>query len=157
MTAVERLSTALASLRERGKPMSLAPVSHGLEDRVPVVAVGVRDEVERAVHGGDDARLVRPPGLDAVGLQLTAGDQVIRWSRDGRELWVWAYDPCMSVIRVDRVDPESGRRAELLSVVPHDLTGAPSLAWLTLADDPRVYAYVQLRYVSALFTVDGVR
>ena len=88
---------------------------------------------------------------------LAPEDVVVRWSPDGRELWVWANDTSTSVIRVDQVDPETGTRAELLSLALRDVAGARSFSSLTLADDPHVFAYVQRRHTSTLFTVDGMR
>ena len=38
-----------------------------------------------------------------------------------------------------------------------DLIGVRSSGGPTLADDPRVYAYGAFRFVSRLYTVDGVR
>jgi len=96
-------------------------------------------------------------GAPRPALGLAPEDVVVRWSPDGRELWVWANDTSTSVIRVDHVDPETGKRAELLSLVLRDVAGARSLSSLTLADDPRVFAYVQNRHTTTLFTVDGMR
>jgi hypothetical protein len=58
---------------------------------------------------------------------------------------------------IDRIDPATGARASLVSIVPRDPTGVRRLGFLTLADDPHSYAFVEYPYMSRLFTVDGVR
>jgi len=85
------------------------------------------------------------------------GDGLIRWSPDGREVWVWTNQSSASRLQFDRVDPATGARAPLLSVVPRELSGVRGFEWPTLADDPHVYAYNQFLYTSLLYTVDGLR
>ena len=85
------------------------------------------------------------------------GDAPIRWSPDGHDVWVWSNPLAISPIRIDRIDPVTGARAALVSIVPRDPTGVRQLGFLTLADDPHGYAFVEYPYVSRLFTVDGVR
>jgi eukaryotic-like serine/threonine-protein kinase len=86
---------------------------------------------------------------------LTAGEQVFGWSEDGRAVWV--CNPNQIPTRVDRVDAVTGRRAALETIAPQDRSGLLSVVWLSLARDPRVYAYQTRDYVSTLFTVQGVR
>ena len=51
----------------------------------------------------------------------------------------------------------TGRRVPLLDLRPAQAIGLARLGFVTLADDPRIYAFVATRYSSELFTVDGVR
>jgi hypothetical protein len=88
-------------------------------------------------------------------LGLAVGDYLSRWSPDGRELWV--YGELSGVMRVDRVDPLTGRRSLLTLITPSDPAGLHEAVGLRMADDPRVYAYRQTRYTSSLFVVEGVR
>ena len=44
-----------------------------------------------------------------------------------------------------------------MTVAPGRPPRRPRTAFLTVADDPQVYAYVVEEYLSSLFTVDGVR
>jgi hypothetical protein len=80
---------------------------------------------------------------------------VFGWSEDGRAVWV--CNPNQIPTRVDRVDAVTGRRAALETIAPQDRSGLLSVVWLSLARDPRVYAYQTRDYVSTLFTVQGVR
>ena len=94
-------------------------------------------------------------GTPRPALGLSADDELSRWSPDGREIWV--FQSGTDAIRVDRVDPVTGRRARLSQVAPRERTGVRRALSVQLADDPRVYAYLQLRYSSSLFRVDGVQ
>jgi len=85
------------------------------------------------------------------------GDVLIRWSPEGREVWVWTNKSSASSLEFDRVDPVTGARAPLLSIVPRELAGVRAFERPTLADDPHVYAYNEFLYTSLLYTVDGLR
>jgi len=67
------------------------------------------------------------------------------------------YSSLSVVMRVDRVDPLTGRRSLLTQITPDDRAGLRQAVGLRFADDPRVYAYRQTRYLSSLFLVEGVR
>jgi hypothetical protein len=61
------------------------------------------------------------------------------------------------VIHVFAVNPETGSRRPLTTIVPRNQNGLRAVAFVTLANDPRVYAYTRYDYTSLLFTVDGVK
>ena len=86
------------------------------------------------------------------------GDIPIRWSPDGREVWV-ARASAGSAMKIDvfSVNPGTGLRRPLTTIVPQNQNGLRSVAFVTLANDPRVYAYTRYNYMSLLFTVDGVK
>ena len=137
--------------RGRGSPSPVTPEG--------TMAAVLSPDGSRVFATVDDTARVYPVagGAPRPALGLAPEDVVVRWSPDGRELWVWANDTSTSVIRVDHVDPETGNRAGLLNLELRDVAGARSLSGLTLADDPHVFAYVQQRHTSTLFTVDGMR
>ncbi len=95
------------------------------------------------------------PSQPALGFR--PDDLPIRWSPDGNEVWVWANPYAISPLHVDRVDPVTGARASLVEIMPRDLTDVRAVGYLTLADDPHSYAFVEYPYVSRLFTVDSLR
>jgi sugar lactone lactonase YvrE/tRNA A-37 threonylcarbamoyl transferase component Bud32 len=118
-----------------------------------------------------DAGLLRPDGLAVLARRRDGlwvyplsggipqkvagadGDEVARWSPDGTALWVRAA----GATRIDRLDVATGRRTVLLTIDgPKDVPGFQFLG-ISLADDPRVYAYAAWSYSSLLFTVQGVR
>jgi hypothetical protein len=96
-------------------------------------------------------------GAPRPALGFRPGDAPIRWSPDGREIWVLSDPDAITPVRADRVDPATGARSPLLSFVPAELGGVRELIELTLADDPHVYAYTEFLYTSRLYTVEGVR
>jgi tRNA A-37 threonylcarbamoyl transferase component Bud32 len=107
---------------------------------------------------GDSARIYSTDGgtfRPALGIRLDDG--WIRWSPDSREAWVQRAGSATAVVRLDRIDPETGARSSLGEIVPPTRSGMRSVGSLALADDPRVYAFSSLTYTSTLFTADGVR
>jgi hypothetical protein len=56
-----------------------------------------------------------------------------------------------------RVNPETGARAELERIDPHAQAGLVAVRTPFLADDPRVYAYVEIQYLSTLYLVTGLK
>ncbi len=50
-----------------------------------------------------------------------------------------------------------GRRTPPPVIAPRDRAGLLDIPTGTLADDPQVYAYVQVRYASRLFVAEGAR
>jgi Tol biopolymer transport system component len=100
--------------------------------------------IQRA--GGGTAQSV--PGL-------TPDDQVIRWSVDGRSLYV--FRPANVPFRLERLDLASGRRALVREVAPADRAGVLNGWGAALTDDTRSYAYSYARMTSQLFVVEGAR
>ena len=82
---------------------------------------------------------------------LTVGDQLSRFSPDGRNVWFLQDD------RVESVDLSTGRRETILELTGAGGAGMVSLRAITLADNPRAYAYMASEYSSRLFQVDGVK
>jgi hypothetical protein len=80
---------------------------------------------------------------------------VTRWSPDGTALWV--HNPDGPTPHFDRVEVATGRRAPLGAIDLSPDTPIFAILGVTLADDPRVYAYIARSYTSSLFTVEGVR
>ena len=134
--------------------------------RSPLDASSLQPVTPDSIRGG----LLRPDGLAVLARRLDGfwvyqldgssprpvpglGDTVavLRWSPDGKAFWVQAGAELSP--RVDRVDAETGRRSTLVTIEPP--VGVPlfQIFGLSLADDPRVYAYSAWSYSSELFTV----
>jgi hypothetical protein len=88
-------------------------------------------------------------------LGLTADDQVIQWSADGRSVYV--YRPTSMPFRLERLDIVSGRREMVREVAPADRTGVLYSTGAALTDDTKSYAYDVKRMTSQLFVVEGAR
>ena len=97
--------------------------------------------------GGGTAQAV--PGL-------TADDRVIRWSADGRSVYVLDRDATLP-FRFERVDLASGRRDLIREVAPADRTGVLRCFGAAVTDDAKSYAYGYIRLTSQLFVVEGAR
>jgi eukaryotic-like serine/threonine-protein kinase len=111
-----------------------------------VVAFGPALGHRRYPVAGDSVNGREIPGL-------AFGDQVVRWSPDGRALIVGSATSAT----MDRVDLATGRRQPLVTLGTEPPGGRWRLTFFALADDPSVYAYVAAAYLSEIFTVDGVR
>ncbi len=85
----------------------------------------------------------------------TLEDHVVRWSPDGRSLWV--HRRSSMPVQIDRFDLETGRREPLTEFAPPDRAGLLSVMRVSLADDPKSYAYTSWHFLSQLFLVEGVR
>ncbi len=137
-------------------------LSHG--SPIPVTPPGTSQAVispdgRRVLARVGDSVAIYPLGGGAPrpALGVRPGDDLIRWSPDGHDVWVWTNRSSASSLDFDRVDPVTGARTPLLNVVPRELGGVRGFDWTTLADDPQVYAYNQFLYTSLLYTVDGLR
>jgi hypothetical protein len=80
------------------------------------------------------------------------GDIPIRWSADGRSLWVGSRGKAMA----EALDLTSGARSPLVSVLAAVRAGESVTRSLVLADDPRTFAFTPDHLASELFVVTGV-
>ncbi len=130
-----------------GGPQAATPLGTGAgvvsPDGKEIVAFGQALGYRRyPLAGGDGVKIPR----------LTSNDYVIRWSADGRALFIYR----VTSQTVEHLELATGRREAFLSFGTNQgrFTQIP---FATMADDPRVYAYVARPYLSQLFTVDGAR
>ena len=86
---------------------------------------------------------------------LTEREEIIRWSTDGRSVYV--FNPREVPSRVERFTLATGRRDLMMVLGAENRTGLTRVAEVSMADDPRVYAYSAHRQLSSLFVVDGAR
>ncbi len=98
-----------------------------------------------AVDGGEGRPI---PGL-------TQDDQPIRWSADGRSLFV--YRPGELPARVVRLDVVTGRRKDWLEVAPDDRAGVLAVTPVLLTPDGIGYVFGYRRVLSDLYVIDGVK
>lgn len=86
---------------------------------------------------------------------LLPGAGVVRWTADGRALYVWAKGHLPA--RIFKVDLSTGRREPWKELAPEDRAGAVQNYGVCLTPDGTSYAYGCVRTVSDLFVVDGLR
>ena len=99
--------------------------------------IAVRDGSARAVAG------------------IQSGEVVLRFSPDGKYLWV--RNPNALPVQVTRVDVNTGARAPLIPPFAMPQPGLNAVRYLSLADDPRTYAWVQRENTSYLFELSSER
>jgi Tol biopolymer transport system component len=86
---------------------------------------------------------------------LAAGEQVSRWSPDGRSVYV--SDSRDVPLRIERFTLAGGQRNLEMLLGTENRTGLITLFGPSLADDPRVHAYDYFRMLSTLYVADGAR
>jgi eukaryotic-like serine/threonine-protein kinase len=86
---------------------------------------------------------------------LSIDEQVVRWSPHGGSIWVTGGPEVP--FKAEELDLATGRKRPLMSLEPTNRAGTVSINGLSLADDPRVYAYSAREYVSHIFVVQGMR
>jgi Tol biopolymer transport system component len=84
---------------------------------------------------------------------LEPGDEPIRWSADGRGLFVRTGS---LPARVFRLDVASGRRTLLKEIAPDDPTGVPAVATVLPTPDGAAWAYHYMRLLSELYVVEAL-
>jgi Tol biopolymer transport system component len=108
-------------------------------------------------RGSDGAWAVYPVegGAPQPVPDLKATEEIIRWSTDGRTVYV--FDPREVPSRVERFTLATGRRDLVLLLGTGNQTGLTRVIKVSMADDPRVYAYSCYHLLSTLFVVEGAR
>jgi hypothetical protein len=95
------------------------------------------------------------PASDRVLAAVLPTDEFLRWSPDSRAIWVRRSDEIP--LRVTQIDIATGRRAPLMEFEAKDQHGLLVYPGPSLADDPKVGAFVVRRYLSQIFVVTGER
>ena len=123
-------------------------------------ASGLRRLAGREVRRGDRRR---PQGraLSGGGRRgaadpgASAGEFPLRFSPDGRALYVWKRGDVPA--RVTRVDLESGKREAWKDLMPADPAGVERISNVLVTPDGKGYAYCYARLLSDLFVVEGLK
>jgi serine/threonine protein kinase len=86
---------------------------------------------------------------------LKSTDLVIRFSPDGK--YVWTRQQNVRPIKIEQIDLQTGARSRLLPDFGTYRAVVMSNPEVTLADDPRTYAYMERESASYLFELKGMR
>jgi hypothetical protein len=86
---------------------------------------------------------------------LGSGDRPVRWSSDGRALFVRRGGELP--IRIDRYDVATGRREPWREIARADLVGIVDVPRVVMTGDGRWYAYSSTRLLSELYLATGLR
>jgi hypothetical protein len=89
---------------------------------------------------------------------LTLADEPVRWTADGRSLYVVSRAaPWVASRDLVRIDVSSGARTTLRTLAPADLVGVDNIGTVAITPDGGAYCYTYLRRLGALFIVDGLK
>ena len=86
---------------------------------------------------------------------LEPGDTPLRFSRDGRSLFVRRRG--VLPLRIDQLDLVGGRSTPLREVAPLDRAGVIGISAVLVSDDGSSYAYTYHRLLSELYLVEGLK
>jgi hypothetical protein len=84
------------------------------------------------------------------------GDDFLRWSADGRALFLWRRD-AGAPARVFRLDLSTGRKEPWLELRPPDPAGIYSFTSLVVTPEGKSYAYTYGRVLTDLHLAEGLR
>jgi Tol biopolymer transport system component len=82
-------------------------------------------------------------------------ERVIRWSADGRSLFVFRSAEIPG--RIERFELATARRTLYKALVPADPTGVLTVINASVSDDARSCAYTYRHHLSTLFVLEGAR
>ncbi len=85
---------------------------------------------------------------------LTADDELIDWTADGRAMFIGRRDV---PVRVERLDLETGARSFVRDLVPKDGAGTVDVGPVSIILDGRGYSYGYQKTVSTLYVVRGAK
>ncbi|MEP7028493.1 MAG: protein kinase [Candidatus Eisenbacteria bacterium] len=109
-----------------------------------------------AARGPDQAMMLFP--LDGGTPTRVAGvaesDRAIRWSTDGRAIFVFTRGELPA--KIFRIDLETGERKLWKELAPSDPTGVEGLTMVRLAQDEQTYAYSYAQRLNDLYVVEGL-
>ncbi len=79
---------------------------------------------------------------------------IIRWSGDGR--WLYVYQGRPLPISIRRLDPRTGRREQVREIMPADAAGILGSSRVLVSADGNSYVYQSDRHLSELFLARGL-
>ena len=85
---------------------------------------------------------------------VSPGDVPSRWSADGRLLYLFRHSNPAPIYRLDLA---SGKKESWKEVGPSDPAGVTGIAHFQVTPDGRAYAYNDVRVLSDLYLVEGVK
>src|SRR5207244_12595171 len=110
-----------------------------------VIAADLQRKRSLYPAGGGEPRPI--PGL-------ADEDRIVRWSGDGRFLYVYGWRELP--LKVYRLDLATGRKELCKGVMPSDAAGIRAFPQIFLTPDGKSYVYQLRRFLSDLYLVEGL-
>jgi eukaryotic-like serine/threonine-protein kinase len=135
-----------------GKYRALTPEGYRVRQR------GASPDGKRAVLLGPDRRLYLYPleGGEPAALEgMTVADRPVRWSSDGKTLYLNHAGDIPG--RLYRLDVATGKTETVRTYMPSDAAGVGNVGGIRVNADLSGYAYSYSRVLSDLYVVDGLR
>jgi Tol biopolymer transport system component len=136
-----------------GKPRPITP--EGVQ--MPRGAVLSPDGRTVAAIGPDGRPMLYPtePGEPRHVPGLQNGETPIRWTGDGRAIWI--YRPNEVPAKIYRLDVTTGERSLWKELTPPDPAGVLLIGPIVMTPDGKSYVYSYRRTLDELFLVEGLR
>jgi Tol biopolymer transport system component len=139
---------------EGGAPRPLGP--EGISSALPGFAVSPDGKLVSAIGPDQKALLIPVDGGETRTIDgIAEGEYPVRFSADGRSVFVWKRGDVPA--RISRVDVTTGRREVWKDLMPADSAGVERISNALVTPDGKGYAYCYARLLSDLFVVDGLR
>jgi Tol biopolymer transport system component/predicted Ser/Thr protein kinase len=87
--------------------------------------------------------------------RIEPNEEVLRWSKDGRSLFVLARGTLPA--RVFQIEVPGGRRSVWQEIAPADRAGLATIVSVQLAPDAKTYAYSLVRLLDDLYISEGLK
>ena len=137
-----------------GKPMAVSPEGMDHFRGQKVVSPDGR-RIAGFMTGGRITRIFSLDGGDPVDvLGLEPQDIVMRWSTDGRALFVFNRDSLP--MKIHRVELDTGERTLMHTLVPTDPAGIRGIELVNMTPDGQFYTYSYVRRLDALYVIEGI-
>jgi eukaryotic-like serine/threonine-protein kinase len=137
---------------ESGDPVAVTP------EGVSIIPRAVTPDGQAVVGRGPDGKSALYPlgSGDAKAIPgFVEGESPIRWSADGRSLFVYRRGELP--LKIYRLDASTGRRELLQELMPPEPTGIYSIFPVLFTPDGKAYAYTYRYALADLFLAEGLR
>ena len=143
-----------AQALDGGKPRAITP--EGIRTALPGFAISPDGRNVAAVdHDGKGFLYPIEGGQPRPIPGLLDGENPIRFTSDGRSIYVWKRGDIPA--KVARIDVETGKREVWKELLPADPAGVERISNVLIAPDGKSYAYCYARLLSDLFVVEGLK
>ncbi len=108
-----------------------------------------------AVAGGKLNLLPIAGGEPKPAVDIRAGESVVRWSADGRSLFLRQMEG-LTAVKINRLDLASGREEPWKELKPADPVGV-QIGEVVMTPDGNAYAYSFQRDICTLYLASGLK